>query len=328
MKSRWTGWPLGIVVALCASTALVGDAKADPKKEGEVLNDEGRALARAGKWEEAKKKFEGAYAKVGTPGVLFNLAWAEQNLGQYRSALKHYRLYLSLPPTEKITAEARGNAQKFSAECASKLCTIEVRGATKVTVEGEGPSDVEPGTHKVEMDGPKGTRSKTVTCKPGETVTVEYEEKTDVAVVPVPTATATTTSRPPDPPPAEPVEKGSWVVPGVLAGVGVVGLAVGVGLGVASEAKAKDVAALEGRGVCSDSNGTECAVLRDARTSTNSVGTGSLVGYVAGGTLLGAAVVAALVIQPWEPRRRSAGVPSVVPVVGQGFGGVSVAGRF
>lgn len=285
-------------------------------------------MARAGKWEEAKKKFEGAYAKVGTPGVLFNLAWAEQNLGQYRSALKHYRLYLSLPPTEKITAEARGNAQKFSAECASKLCTIEVRGATKVTVEGEGPADVEPGTHKVEMEGPKGPKSKTVTCKPGETVTVEYEEKADTVVVPVPSATTTTTSRPPDPPPPEVGEKGSWIVPGVLAGVGLVGLGVGVGLGVASQGKADDVAALEQRGVCSDPNGAECATLRDARSSTNSIGTGAVIGYVAGGTLLGAAVVAALVIQPWETRRRATGSPSVLPVLGQGFGGVSVAGRF
>ena len=324
MKSRWTGWPLGVVVALCASTAVVGDAKADPKKEGEVLNDEGRALARAGKWEEAKKKFEGAYAKVGTPGVLFNLAWAEQNLGQYRSALKHYRLYLSLPPTEKITAEARGNAQKFSAECASKLCTIEVRGATKVTVEGEGPSDVEPGTHKVEMDGPKGTRSKTVTCKPGETVSVEYEEKTDVAVVPVPTATATTTSRPPDPPPAEVGEKGSWVVPGVLGGVGVVGIGVGIGLGLAATGER---APLDGQKVPCDAAGIQCPATRDAYDSTKTLGTASIVSYAIGGAAIAGAAIATLVIQPWESKK-SAGVRSVAPAVGGGMVGLMVQGGF
>ena len=121
--------------------AFAGDAK----QEGEALNNEGRALSRAGKWDEARKKFEASYAKVGTPGVLFNLAWAEQNLGMHRAALKHYRLYLELPPTEKITAEARANAQKFAGECAAKLCTIEVRGATKVTIDGEAPSEREVG---------------------------------------------------------------------------------------------------------------------------------------------------------------------------------------
>ncbi|MFO0640626.1 MAG: tetratricopeptide repeat protein [Polyangiaceae bacterium] len=318
------------MVAFIASTGVAGEAKADPKKEGDALNDEGRALSRAGKWDEAKKKFEAAYGKVGSPGPLFNLAWAEQNLGEFRAALKHYRVYLALPPTEKISADARAKAERLAGECSAKLCRFEVRGASKVKIDGEAPGDVEPGSHKIEMEGPQGPRTKTVTCAANEEVLVKYEEEKAAvpAVVPSASAVPSATTRPPDPPPAERTEKGSWVVPGVLAGVGIVGLGVGVGLGVASGSKADEVAKLEAEKPCRDPNGAECVRLTDLRSSTNGLATASVIGYVAGGALAGAAVVAALVIRPWESHKQTGSVPRVVPAVGQGFAGVSLDGRF
>jgi hypothetical protein len=299
---------------LVQGVAFAGDAK----QEGEALNNEGRALSRAGKWEEARKKFEASYAKVGTPGVLFNLAWAEQNLGMHRAALKHYRLYLELPPTEKITAEARANAQKFAGECAAKLCTIEVRGASKVTIDGEAPSEREVGEHTVTMDGSQGPKSKSVSCAAGQTVVVEYEEKSagTPPVVPVPSATTSGSVRPPDPPPVE-GERGSWVLPGVLAGVGVVGLGVGIGLGAGSGSATSSGRTLFQAGACADLTAPLCATARDKESSAKTLSTGSVVGYVVGGGLLAAAAITALVIAPWKARETRAGL-SFSPSVGGG----------
>ena len=306
------------------STAFTVPAQAapvDPRKEGDRLNDEGRALSRAEKWEEARVKFEGAYARLGSPGVLFNLALAEMHLGQYKVALKHFRIYLALPATDKVTKEGREKGSKFVAECVAKLCTFDVHGATKVTVDGEAPTEVEPGSHKVDMEGLQGAKSKTLTCAAGERVPVEYEEKAVVvAAVPVPSASSAGTTRPPDPPPTERTETGSWLVPGVLAGVGVVGLGVGIGLSAASASANTDAQGMIAQ--CAPGNSSGCAALREADSKTTTVGTGGIVGYVAGSAFLGAAVVAALVSQPWRERPVSA--VRVVP----SFGGVAFVGTF
>lgn len=322
MKRQW------LVAALVGAVGLgfVPSAFAgDPKKEreGEALNNEGRALANQKKWEEARKKFEAAYGKVGSPGPLFNLAWAEQNLGMHRAALKHYRIYLELPPTEKINADAKANAQKFAAECAAKLCTFEVRGASKVTVDGEAPSEVEPGSHKIEMDGAQGPKSKTATCAAGEKVAIEYEEKSAAAAPTVaPPPTATSSSRVADPPPPEKTETGSWLVPGVLGGIGLVGIGVGVGLGAASSGAESDAAALTTG--CTRANPAGCTALRDADAKTSGLGTGSVIGYVAGGAFLGAALVTMFVQQPWKERRVGGSTVRLVP----GLGGAMVLGTF
>jgi hypothetical protein len=54
----------------------------------------------------------------------------------------------------------------------------------------------------------------------------------------------------------------------------------------------------------------------------NSAATGSVIGYVAGATFLGAAVVSAAILTPWRSRpiRGARVVPS--------FGGVVVVGQF
>jgi len=295
----------------------------------DALNNEGRALGKAGKWEEARKKFEAAYGKVGSPGPLFNLAWAEQNLGMHRAALKHYRIYLELPPTEKISADARANAQKYASECAAKLCTFEVRGATKVTIDGEAPAEVEPGSHKIEMDGAQGPKTKTSTCAANERVLVEYEEKSALpvaTVAPTATGTATGTSTVPTPPPSERSEKGSWVVPGVLAAVGVVGLGVGIGLQVSATGARDNALALQQPGVCADRASAGCVALQDGLDSASGQRTGAAIAMIGGGVFVGAAVVSALVIKPWQTRVVRDG--RLAPLLAPGTAGLAVGGKF
>jgi hypothetical protein len=212
-----------------------------------------------------------------------------------------------------VTAEARKDAEQFARECESKVCQIEVKVTGPFTVDGQpkaGRVVVTVGKpHGVLMEGPDGRKEREVMCaKPGETIVVDYASP------------GVGTPPPPPPPPKEEGSSGSWVLPGVLAGVGVVGLGVGIGLGAVSSGADSDARAL-GSGVrCNVA--AECPAVGDKVSSLNSTGTGSVVGYVAGGAFLGAAVVSALILKPWRTARGASA--QVVP----GFGGVSLVGSF
>jgi hypothetical protein len=78
------------------------------------------------------------------------------------------------------------------------------------------PIVVAAGTHDIVLRYADKEKKSPVSCPLSQTVTVELEVKDDKdPKVPI------------TPPPAEKGEKGSWLVPGVLAGVGVVGLGSG-----------------------------------------------------------------------------------------------------
>jgi hypothetical protein len=316
--------PLSAAVPMALGMGIVmmprearADATAEQRRvEAEALHEEGKKLANAGQYSEARKKFLQAYAKNPLPGPLFNAARMEHLLGEYGDALALYRTYLALPPSEKVTAEARKDAEQFARECESKVCQIEVKVTGPITVDGEpkaGRVIVTVGKpHAVLMEGPDGRKERQVTCaKAGETILVEYASTGGGAPPPPPPA---------PPPPKEEGGSGSWVLPGVLAGVGVVGLGVGIGLGAASSGADSDARAL-GSGVrCNVA--AECPVVGDKVSSLNSTGTGSVVGYVAGGAFLGAAVVSALILKPWRTGRGASA--QVVP----GLGGMSLVGSF
>ncbi len=125
------------------------------------------------------------------------------------------------------------------------------------------------------------------------------------------------------PPPKVETETGSWLVPGVLAGVGLVGVGVGVGLGLASSSAKDDVISAAKLGVCADPASAPCLAARDRESSANGLGAGSVVGYVAGGAFLVGGVVTALVMKPWQERRKGARVEAAPTL-----GGIVVRGTF
>ncbi len=324
MKRRLNTW-LWLVAGASIATSSVAWAgpNAGDAKRAEALNAEGRALSRAGKWAEARGKFAEAYAKVGTPGPLFNLAWAEQNLGHYKVALGYYRTYLALPTTEKVTAQGRADAQRYSVECAAKLCTFDVRGATKVTVDGEAPTEVEPGEHRIEMQGIEGAKISAMACRAGEVVVVEYPvTKVGPAIVVPPPARAS--AKPPAP---VEMERGSWIVPGVLGGIGVVGVGVGLGFGAAASSRADAVVTEARSAPCADFRSPACTELQSRIDGGKSLNTGAIVGYVVGGTFLVGAVIATVVTRPWEVHEKRRSLPLVPSVSPEGAGFV-VTGRF
>ena len=63
--------------------------------------------------------------------------------------------------------------------------------------------------------------------------------------------------------------------------------------------------------------------MEDKASSASGLGTGSVIGYVGGGLFIGAAVVTAVVMKPWEFRVKEARV-TVVP----GLGGAALVGSF
>jgi hypothetical protein len=115
------------------------------------------------------------------------------------------------------------------------------------------------------------------------------------------------------------MEKGSWVVPGVLGGIGVAGIGVGlVFSGLASSAKSDGTAL----GAPRCGSPAACPEVQDAVDTTSSRSVAGIVATVAGGAFVGAAVVSALVLRPWEERTRR--TVQLVP----GFGGAAIVGKF
>ncbi len=318
MKMRTFLLPFALAVGVPTMTTAAHAA--DPKHaEAEALHRTGLAQMEKRKFAEAAASFRASYAKDQSPRELYNAARAELAQGHFAEAAKLYRTYLSLPANEKMAPSERAEAKQELADITKNLTTLDVR-APAFTVDGgaaEGLVDVEPGTHSVAMRGPEGPKTKVVVCAKGAVVLVEYAEP--AKVVPVVPKTI-------DPPPSERSEKGSWVVPGVLAALGAVGLGVGVGLQVSATGARDDARTLQQPGTCVDRASPSCTALQDALDSASGQRTGATIALVGGGALMGAAVVSALILRPWETRFVHEGY--MLPLVGPGVGGAAVGGRF
>lgn len=300
-------FPIAMAFFLWAPTAL-----ADARSEAEAFHKQGVELMQKRKFAEASAAFRASYAKDQSPRELYNAARAELAQGKNAEAARLYRTYLSLPQNDKMAASERAEATQELADITKSLCTLDVR-ASSFTVDGQaydrGLADVEPGEHKVEMQGADGLKVKVVNGVKGTTILVEYTEPTKGSGGPGPVA-----------PPREEMERGSWVVPGIFGAAGVIGLGVGIGLGAASAGADSDAKAQVA--ACTTANPWGCSGLRAADNKISATGVPSIIAYVGGGVFLGAAVVAALIEQPW--RERPVRRVTVVP----GLGGASVVGTF
>lgn len=312
MKTRTM--TLVVVAALWGSTAMATEPTTKAS-EAEALHRQGVQQMQQGKFAEASVSFRASYAKDQSPRELYNAARAELAQKRYAEAAKLYRTYLALPANDKMPAADRAEAKDELAEITKHLTTLDVR-AKDFSVDGvaaEGLIDVEPGTHRVEMRGAKGVKSKSVECQVGTVVLVEYEESGKGAVG----------GPPPPPPPPRETETGSWVVPGVLAGLGVVGVGVGIGLGAGSASATSTGRTLAQAGACADPTSPLCTTARDKESTADTMSTGSIVGYVVGGSLLAAGVVSALVIAPWKSREKQTAI-----TLAPSFGGATIRGTF
>ena len=280
-----------------ALTAVSASATAGPSPEalaqGTALHNRAAELLGQQKYREAAQAFLDAYNKNASPNELFNAGQAEMLGGRHKEALKLFNTYLDLPTTDRVTTEFRKRAAEKIAVCQASLCVIDVRGASETWVDGQKVTGIfyaEPGAHEVMMQGdapaPKTVK---VTCVAKQTVLVEYDDKK--AKGPIGTDA---------PPPV--TEKGSWLAPGVLAGIGVVGVGVGIGLGAASGGARSDVIASAQTGACANVASAPCASQRSREDTANGLATGSVIAYVGGGLFLAASAITLMVTKPWQER--------------------------
>lgn len=304
---------LGVALAtLPARAAHAGEVDQQNLAAGEALHVEASRLLAENKLTEASKKFGEAFAKSQNPGSLLAQAVTERKLGHFAGALKLYRTYLALPANVKVTPEWKRKAETEASECEKNLCRLDVR-ADSFSVDGTAEVGVvfaEPGTHAVSMVGKGGEKLVSVKCAAGAVVVVPYENGGKV----------------PDPPPGEKGETGSWVLPGVLAGVGVVGLGVGLGLGAAAKGKS-DTLDQVAPGVCQDRASAGCVAETDRLSSGKTLNTIGLVSVIGGSVVLAGAVVAAIVLRPWETRERKTAT-WITPMVDGTGAGFAAGGSF
>ncbi len=332
--SRLAGPLLGLTLGLAAPLAqlalgAVPEARADDAATVEATSrfEEGNTLWGQGKHEQARLKYVQAWAVLKKPGVLFNLARAEQHEGRWLDAYVHFREFLKMPQTD---ADRTALARKFLADLGTQVSLIALSpgtpAGTKVIVDGlvageaplADPIAVLAGPHEVLVVYGDKQRRRKVTCPAQRTVLVERAD------------TEPAGGAPPSPPPGEREAQASWTLPIVLGLLGAGGVGAGVALGALSGSADDELRLLSVGAPCKQAGAPACKPLEDAASRASGLGTGSVIGYVGGGVFLGAAVVSALVLRPWaSPARRAAHTQlQVVPAFGAEGAGASVLGRF
>lgn len=292
-------------------------------KEAQARFDEGVALADAGKNEEARLKFTQAVAVLKAPSVLFNLARVEQLTGHELEALDHYKQFLRAAQNDpKVTDALREKTRGYIADLSKKAGQIDLDAPpeTRVSVDGKpvddrNPADplhVTPGRHTLEGSYQGRVKSVVVECPAGLVTKAKLDFDGPVT----------------DPPPGGEATKtwstGKVVTVGALAAGAVAGAVLFIvfrsqAQGNVDEAKS----ALNGSGCVGVSSPAcdQAASLKEDRDSNQTISNVALVGGVA----LAAGALGAMFLWPNQTKERAA---KATPLVGPGFAGMSVGGRF
>ena len=174
MRQRWI--TLLLVGAMATTQTAMAQSTLDQKRtQAEALIEEARALGKKKDYAAARAKFMQAYAIFPVPNMMFNAARMDHLRGEYADAFRGYTTYLSLPDSERVKASDRKEAEKFAAECDSKICHLEVHGTRTFTVDEKPLSEplvLGVGTHVVAMEGSKGSKKAEVACHGGSVILV------------------------------------------------------------------------------------------------------------------------------------------------------------
>lgn len=332
---------LGTLLVLGIPTTALADGSA--QSEATLRFKEGKALYAQGKIDDARLKFLQACAVLQDDTCMRNLSVAEYYSGHYVEAYRDIKSLLARGVL-KAEPQVQREFEEMARQAYDKTGHIQVKGVDGSVVviderEKAGtcpisdPVDVVIGKHVIVSRKDDQIERREVDVVPGKITQVDL---TPAVVAPPPGGAvkpppAGGDVKPPPgggdvkPPPdtAHVRPAAGWIVPGVVGGVGLVGLIVGMAEGAASQGAKTDADALFARGVCADRASAGCAAYEDKVNSKNSASTVSVIGYVGGGVLLATAAVLFVV---WPKQARVMG--SVVPVFGDKFAGLSWAGRF
>ncbi|MFN3198973.1 MAG: tetratricopeptide repeat protein [Bradymonadia bacterium] len=86
---------LTLVFSICFTASALAQTPNDPGARAQQLYSEGKALYAEKKYKAAAEKFEAAYAFDPNPVLLFNLARAYEEAGEYQKATQWYEAYLA-----------------------------------------------------------------------------------------------------------------------------------------------------------------------------------------------------------------------------------------
>jgi hypothetical protein len=296
---------------LCASpmTAFAQSSGASSEAAAQALFDQARDLMQAGKFAEACAKFAESDKLSPGAGTLLNLGGCYEKNGQTASAWATYADAASEADKANrkdwaTKAKARMTAlqpylSKLSivVPASSQVDGLEVKrdgvvvGASSYGV----PIPVDPGPHVIDASAPgrkKWSNVVQVGAKKDQiAVTLPLLEVDTTAAPPTPIVAATPAAPPPaQNQPTEPVDKSRGktqrIVGIAVAGVGVVGVAVGSIFGLVAIGKKGDT-----NGNC-NSDLSRCNTAgENAMSSARSSATISTVGFIAGGALLVGGIV-------------------------------------
>ncbi len=106
MSTLRTPWKAAGWLTLLALALVSPSAHADPKDEARRAFNGGLELIAAGDYEGGIASFEQAYALVPHPVVLYNIARAYADAGDYQQAIVYFEKYLETEPIDRTEVEA------------------------------------------------------------------------------------------------------------------------------------------------------------------------------------------------------------------------------
>jgi len=297
-----------------------------------ALYREGVEAATAGRWSDARDRFSAALAIRASAKVLFSLAQAEERLGRVASAQATYARALDAAKTagERDVVLAAEQAQRALEPRVPHLKVV-VTGAgsdnAAATLDeqpiGVGrPVAVDPGPHRLVVSA-AGMRPETTNVAIGERQQLDVPARlVPLDAPPAPVAAAAPASiaaRQGEAPLPSPRGGGPWPEIGLaVAGLGVVGLGIGLAFGI--EAKSENDQS--NRSGCAGDNCSPgaAAIRRDALSAADV----STVAFVAGGALAASGLAIWLLV----PSRGKANAVGVAPVALRGGGGLLFTGTW
>jgi len=325
-----------LVVATMLAAVLatpLGHAQEDDmmSAEAKARFKEGVLLTKAGKAGEARVKYIQVLAlSPQSHSVLINLAVVEHELKRYADAYTHLRAYLAHPKADKeVAARAR---REMLPDLTSKVGQLRIlaKDGADVTVDGANVGRapladtwvVEPGAHTVAASKQEAQISVTA----GQTRDVDLTPPSAPPPTPTAAPSTTATSSPPfTPPPTPPPEEHrSLVVPGIVAGVGLVAIGVGAGFALKARGDLDDADTMRAAtpGVCASTQSATCTAYASKLDDAKLGRTVALTGYVVGGAALVGAVALYFVLPP----KRTAGF--LAPAVSSDRAGLVLGGAF
>jgi len=295
------------------------------KDEAQKRFDEGLSLHDKGNDDEARLKFAQAWAVLRRPNVLFNLARSEQLSNHVVDALVHFQDFVKMPG---ISTQDKADADGRVIELKKRVGTLDIKGApegAKIVVDDEwtgatapvlGEIHALPGRRIVEIKTSTKSYRKEVTCEVERTTIVSFEEEVR--------------ANPPEgyiPPDTEP-RKTLFPPPTgaiVVGGLGIVGLAIGIGFSAVSSSQNNDntMRASTAMGICSSQpNAQVCVDGKATRNAQQTSATVATIGIIGGSALIVGAIAWWII----APRKRV--VSGFSPILAPSFAGAAWATTF